>query len=275
MAEAWSRREVLWTPLVVGALACETRRASRATPSASAGSPLGGASESGTGVAAAWGGLEVARVGALREDERGGALVVLLHGYGAGGDDLVSLARALARPGVRFLIPAAPLPQGGGRKWWSLDPGDRPSHTWTDELPPGYQEHAQVRAAREAIQALLRQAREAYAPERVSLVGFSQGAMLALHVAVSGEPPVDRVAALSGVLIADSLVPLHQPKAARPAVFVSHGRQDPVVPFGGGEAIATILKPHGYQVTLLPFDGGHAIPPLVVEAVREFLFAAP
>ena len=63
-----------------------------------------------------WGGLNVARVSDMSEDERGGSAVVVLHGWGAPGDDLVPLAEALLRPGVRFFVPAAPLPEvGGGR----------------------------------------------------------------------------------------------------------------------------------------------------------------
>jgi predicted esterase len=70
-----------------------------------------------------WGGLNVARLSDMSEDERGGSAVVVLHGWGAPGDDLVPLAEALARPGVRFFVPAAPLPEmGGGRAWWHLDP---------------------------------------------------------------------------------------------------------------------------------------------------------
>src|ERR1700748_2641501 len=55
-----------------------------------------------------WGGLKVARTDRMREDEKGGLAIVLLHGWGAPGDDLVPLAEALARPGTRFFTPAAP-----------------------------------------------------------------------------------------------------------------------------------------------------------------------
>ncbi|HEU4577235.1 MAG TPA: dienelactone hydrolase family protein [Polyangiaceae bacterium] len=217
--------------------------------------------------------LQVARLGPLREDERGGQLVVLLHGWRAHGDDLVSLARELARPGTRFLVPAAPLPEpNGGRAWWRLDSADRPAHVSKDELPASYRPNAQLAAARGAVQALLRDARERYAPSSIAVVGFSQGAMLALDLGLSADPPIDRVAVLSGVLVADSLPALHA-KRGKPSVFVSHGRSDPVLPFAEGASIESLLKPYGVPVTFVPFEGGHQIPAAVVEQLRAFLAA--
>ena len=99
-----------------------------------------------SGAAQLWGGLDVARVSDMREDERGGSAVVVLHGWGAPGDDLVPLAEALQRPGVRFFVPAAPLPEmGGGRAWWHLDPYARPPTTVCACLAGEEPFHAPVR----------------------------------------------------------------------------------------------------------------------------------
>jgi phospholipase/carboxylesterase len=219
------------------------------------------------------GGLDVIRLGPLREDEKGGTLVVLLHGWRAHGDDLVSLARRLAQPRTRFLVPAGPLLEpGGGRAWWRLDGNARPAHAWKDEVLPDHHPNPQVTAARQAVQSLLRDAEQRYAPDSIAIAGFSQGAMLALDVAIAAEPAVARVAALSGVVLADSLPALHRGQASPPAVFVSHGRQDPVLPFAGGASIETVLGPHGYRVTFAPFDGRHEIPAAVVAQLGRFLF---
>src|SRR5687767_3850191 len=65
--------------------------------------------------------LQVATVTDMKESERGGVAVVLLHGWGAAGDDLVPLARRVARPRSRFFMPAGPLTRGpSGRAWWHL-----------------------------------------------------------------------------------------------------------------------------------------------------------
>ena len=221
--------------------------------------------------------LEVVRVSGMREDERGGSAVVILHGWGAAGDDLLPLAEAFERPGARFFVPAGPLPEvGGGRAWWHLDPNARPPHAFDDRVPPGHRPTPAVLAARAAVQSLIATIVEQYAPTAVMLVGFSQGAMLATDVALAeGTPAVARVVAMSGVLLVDSVPALATPRASKPRFLLSHGRQDPVVPFAGGARAKDLLEQHGFPVTWRPFDGGHAIPPQVLIDVERFLFGDP
>jgi phospholipase/carboxylesterase len=219
--------------------------------------------------------LELLRLGPLQEAQRGGLLVVLLHGWRAQGDDLAPLAQQLAQPGQRYLVPAAPLAEpNGGRAWWRLDGASRPAHAYRDEIPEGHVQSSQLLAARQAVQALLRDAKQRYAPDAIAIAGFSQGAMLALDVALAADPPVARVAALSGTLLVDSLPALRAKTAPLPAVFVSHGRQDSVLPFAAAAAIPEVLSAHGYGVQFLPFEGGHQIPPGVVSELRAFLGAS-
>jgi phospholipase/carboxylesterase len=115
---------------------------------------------------------------------------VLLHGFGAPGDDLVALAGEIDAP-VRLVFPAAPLELGGlygdARAWWMLDlarleaemrggvPRDR-----RDEVPDG------LAAARDQVVRLIEElvARFAIADDQLVLGGFSQGAMLSLDVAL-------------------------------------------------------------------------------------------
>lgn len=228
------------------------------------------------GAAPAWGGLQVRRVSEMNEDERGGTAVVVLHGWGAPGDDLVPIAGALKRPGVRFFVPAGPLPEmGGGRAWWHLDPNTRPPHASTDQLPAGFQPNPAVIAARAAVQALIATVVERYAPASVALVGFSQGAMLSIDVALAGAPGVDRVVAMSGVLLMDSVTALAAPHPTKPRFLLSHGRQDPVVPFASGTRANELLEKHGFAVTWRPFNGGHEIPPPLLAEVDGFLFPSP
>ncbi len=94
------------------------------------------------------------------------------------------------------------------------------------------------------------------------------------------DPPITRVAVLSGALLADSLAALHTRKAALPAkkpalpaLLVSHGRADPVLPFARGASIEPVLAPYGYPVTFFPFEGGHEIPAALIERLRRFLLA--
>jgi phospholipase/carboxylesterase len=208
----------------------------------------------------------------MKQEERGGTAVVLLHGWGARGDDLVGLAHALVRPRTRFFVPAAPLPEGSGRAWWHLDREDRPSHAWDDQGDATYKPHPQVRAVRTAVQTVLETVRSQYAPDVLALGGFSQGAMISYDVALAASPSVDRVAAMSGVMLADSLPGLRASRTSRPPIFVSHGRRDPMLSFAGAEKAKEMLERHGYSVEWHPFDGVHEIPPTVVEALATFLF---
>ncbi len=220
-----------------------------------------------------WGGLKVVRVSGMRDDERGGTGVVLLHGWGAPGDDLVPIAEALNRPGVRFFIPAGPLPEmGGGRAWWHLDPTTRPPHAAADELPAGFRPTPEVVAARVAVQALVATVIDRHAPATLALVGFSQGGMLSIDVALAGTPGVERVVAMSGLLLVDSVPGLRTPPASKPRFLLSHGRHDPVVPFAAAARAKELLEKHGFPVTWRPFDGGHEIPPPVLSDLERFLF---
>ena len=110
------------------------------------------------------GGLDVTEVAAEGDDSPVTTAVVLLHGWGAAGDDLVALADELVRPGTRFFVPEGPLVEmGGGRAWWHLD-GDRPVHAYDDQPPADHQPHAQVAASRELVLALITRIRQRFQP---------------------------------------------------------------------------------------------------------------
>jgi phospholipase/carboxylesterase len=266
---AFSRRNALLATLASAPFGCRRSGARIVT------SPEAGGAASSPSSSQPWGGLSVVRVSSMRDDERGGTAVIVLHGWGAPGDDLVPIAEALKRPGVRFFVPAAPLPEmGGGRAWWHLDPHTRPPHAATDRVAPDFRPSPPVVAARAAVQALIATVVDRYAPETVALLGFSQGAMLSIDVALAGTPAVARVVAMSGVLLVDSVPALIAPHAVKPRFLLSHGRQDPVVSFTSGTRGKELLEAHGFPVTWRPFDGGHEIPPPMLAEAERFLFPA-
>ncbi|HEY1533042.1 MAG TPA: hypothetical protein VGF76_03465, partial [Polyangiaceae bacterium] len=147
--------------------------------------------------------------GTDREGGGSGPVVVLMHGYGAPGTDLVSLWRALAVPKeVRFVFPEAPLELGfGGRAWWPIDMlrlQDRFTSEGAarliDEVPPGIDE------ARAAVLDLLDvlQRDFAAAPDKIVLGGFSQGAMLATDTVLRSTRAFGGLAIMSGTLVSHS-----------------------------------------------------------------------
>ena len=213
-----------------------------------------------------FGGLHIETAGDLADTERGGTTVVLLHGFGASGDDLLPLARDVAHARTRYVAPAGPLElPNGGRAWWSVQSkpvydAEQVLHTPKEKLEP----------ARLAVVGLLRTIHQRFAPDALFLVGFSQGAMLALDVALIAAASVTRVAVLSGALLDDAAQRLAT-RPAHPAVFVAHGRQDKVLAFAGAEHLVEALRAHKLSVTFRPFDGGHEITPAIVADLKAFL----
>jgi phospholipase/carboxylesterase len=209
-----------------------------------------------------------------------GPMLVLCHGYGAPGDDLVPLGLELG-PAVRFACPAAPgvlqmgLPAAlSGRAWWPIDMVElqtavmlRDYETLMTRQPPGL---AESRAALQQLLDVLE--RDFAAPrERQVLGGFSQGAMLATDVALHAERRPAALAILSGSLICKTeWLPLMKARAGLP-VLQSHGRHDPVLAYEIAEALRDALSAAGLQVQFVPFNGGHGIPPPVVAELSQLL----
>lgn len=219
------------------------------------------------------GGLDVVIAG-----EGSGPVVVLLHGFGAPGDDLVGLGGALSvTSDTRFVFPAAPLvlPQEymGGRAWWWIDMMERARRIARGErqdityVPEGLDE------ARAKVDAMLDEVENALAPPagKIVLGGFSQGAMLSLDVALRSRRALAGVVLLSGTHVAASeWAPNFVARNTLP-IFMSHGEQDEILPYGISEALKETLTTNGFNVDWHPFRGGHGIPPQVVSALNTFL----
>ena len=213
-----------------------------------------------------------------REGGGNGPLVVLLHGFGAPGEDLVPLARQIeVSRNVRFAFPAAPLALDlipGGRAWWNLDMielqravAERDYATLTGRVPAGLVE------AREQLTSLVQELEREHGVARDKLVlgGFSQGAMLATDVALHLEQAPAALVVLSGSLIAkDEWLPLMKARAGLPVVQ-SHGRADPVLSYELAEALRDALVAAGLQVDFHPFNGGHGIPNGVITALGQLV----
>ena len=266
LAAGWTRpRALLALAALTSAPAC--RRA--AAPSTT-----DGAIES----AGTWAGLRVRTVGE-RQDPR--QVVILLHGWGAPGDDLVPLGEALSAPGRLLVFPEGPLvSQGGGRAWWQLDlarlqaaqgaVGRGRGEEFRSDIPAGLPD---ARAKLIAfITEVTRRAR--VAPQAVVIGGFSQGAMLSTDVVLAAPGAVGGLVVLSGSFIAEPVWTSRL--AALPEgfpIFMSHGRMDPVLPFAFAETLRDRFQAAHHAVTWVPFAGGHGIPQVVLSELQTFLGA--
>ncbi len=200
-----------------------------------------------------------------RTGSKPGRIVVLLHGLGADGRDLIQLAPELARhlPDAVFYAPDAPEPcdmAPVGRQWFSL----------RDMRP-----ETLARGAERAAPLLDRYldhllARHDLEPQRLGLVGFSQGAMMALHVGLRRTARLGAVAAYSGALVAPER--LAAELKSRPPVLLVHGDADEVVPaelmFAALEALQRAEVPVQW---LLRQGLGHGIDPVGLDAGGRFL----
>jgi phospholipase/carboxylesterase len=171
-------------------------------------------------------------------------LVVLCHGVGADGHDLIDLAPTWSRalPDALFVAPDAPEPydQGPtGRQWFSLQ----------DRTPAALD--AAARRAAPALQAYIdaELAQAALPPDAVAMMGFSQGAMMVLYAGLRRRPPPRGILAYSGALL--ETPGLAAECAGHPPVLLVHGEQDDVVPFARAGAAESALVRLGIPVQTL------------------------
>lgn len=177
------------------------------------------------------------------------SLVILLHGYGSNGEDLISLAPYWERdlPHTLFLSPDAPFgcEIGFGYQWFSLQ-------SWAPLA---------MLSAAERTAALLNQfideqmAEHNVTADHVALVGFSQGTMMSLYVAPRRKEKLAGVVGFSGALLGgESLI--GNPSIARCPIHLIHGEMDNIVPVGAWLHASETLRQAGFTVS------GHTTPNL-------------
>jgi phospholipase/carboxylesterase len=206
-------------------------------------------------------------------------LVILLHGYGADGNDLISLGGywKARLPGAAFVAPNGPensevVPQG--RQWFSLGNYD-PNKLRRDPAAAAAEydrREVQVEKAAPALNAFIDSELDRYGLDESSLalVGFSQGTMMSLHVGLRRERQFAAVIGFSGALCGASGTPIAT--RSRPPVFLFHGDADEVVPihalFLGVEGLAAA----GVSVEWHICNGiGHGIAPDALELSGRFM----
>ena len=211
-----------------------------------------------------------------------GPLVLLLHGFGAPGDDLVPLADALNVPaGTRFVFPEGPLSlsfgPGDARAWWLIDMAriaqDRAAGRVRDlsqEIPKG------LEPVREAMLAFLKEIEQKFGadPRKTVLGGFSQGAMLSCDLILHTDRPYAGLVQLSGNILAQPIWGPLLPKRKGLPVFQSHGVQDEILPYVGAERLRDTLVHAGLSVEWHNFRGGHEIPRVVLQRLGLFITKA-
>ncbi|WP_330903006.1 alpha/beta hydrolase [Sphingopyxis jiangsuensis] len=195
-------------------------------------------------------------------------LVLLLHGFGSSGTDMISMAPHLhdAMPDTLFLAPNAPQRcgmMGAGYQWWGLS-GFAPS-----ALAAG------AASAAPAIDAFIdrKLAQYGLSEADLAIVGFSQGTMMALHVALRRPRSVAAVVGYSGMLA--GTLGLGHGQLPKPPVLLVHGTADPVVPIAALHMSESELKRLGIDVTTHISNGvAHSVDPIGLRLGRDFVAEA-
>ncbi|MFC0341379.1 hypothetical protein [Paracoccus niistensis] len=176
--------------------------------------------------------------------------IIFLHGVGSNGAAMAPLGEAL---GVldHAAFPDGPQPfdMGAGRQWFSVK---------------GVTEANRPRRIADAMPAFIDLIERFGDPRNAVLVGFSQGAIMALHAVAAGVPVVG-VIALSGRLAGRI-----SPRSDWPTITLLHGTNDPVMPLAVARATEVWLQDAGAAPRLTMFDGlGHEIDARVLEAIGD------
>lgn len=199
---------------------------------------------------------------------KAGSVVVFLHGYGADGADLLGLADPLAPhlPDTAFYAPDASercVNNPMGYQWFPIP--------WMDGSTEEQARDSMTRSIRD-IDAFLDKvlADEGLSADRMALVGFSQGTMMALHVAPRRAAQIAGIVGFSGRLLLPEA--LAADARVKPPVLLLHGDQDPVVPFAEMGLAETALKAAGFETHSHVMPGtGHGISPDGLSVALAFL----
>lgn len=175
-------------------------------------------------------------------------LAVLLHGATSHPQRVLPVLREQAERG-RFLVLA---PKSRERSWDIVGGGFGPDIAMLDRLLSQVFEHFEVD------------------PARIAVAGFSDGASYALSVGLINGELFNRILAFSPGFVAPGR------RSGKPAVFISHGDADTVLPIQRcSRRIVGQLRAEGYQVDYREFAGGHMVPPDLAAAAVEPLVVLP
>lgn len=208
-------------------------------------------------------------------------VVILCHGFGAPGTDLVGLGGELMRcqprlmESTQFIFPEAPLSLDefgfqGGRAWWPLDVAKLNAAIESGEFrdqrkynPP------ELANARKLLTTLVDEVRgrTGLPLARIVLGGFSQGSMLATDVALRLDEAPGALCVWSGTLLCEEQWRELAANRGSLKVLQSHGTVDPILPFEAATWLSDLFIESGFDVDFIEFPNVHTIP---AEGVTKF-----
>ena len=193
------------------------------------------------------------------------SIVILLHGYGADGENLISLAAELSKafPDTHFFSPNGILPFENapfGYQWFGLnDRSEQSMLKGLNNAAPYINQFIDYQLQKFNL-----------SDENLALIGFSQGAMLALHTALRRTKKIGAVISFAGMLVAPQL--LQTELKSKPPVSFIHGALDDVIPLPAMQmALAALEYAHIPVETIIEPMLGHSIGTVGLEFARKAL----
>ncbi len=201
--------------------------------------------------------------------------VIMLHGYGANGRDLVGITGMpeISDLELNWYFLEAPLEPSelmafGGKAWFSLTLSSFNPNMNADALEKFYSmKNPEFEKSMEMVKNTIW---DLDLKTDVHIGGFSQGAMMATNIFMDDPKGFKSLIALSGAPLNHTVWPK---KGLSKKAFVSHGEQDPVLPFKCGAQLNEKLSESGLDVETIWFQGGHEIPHSTLTKLSEFLSA--
>lgn len=207
----------------------------------------------------------------VKSVDRPKGAVILCHGFGAGGDDLVSIADEMIKAdggfkNLAFLFPEAPIDMSEeagfeSRAWWMIDVDEIQrlgEASEFDELKSASPEG--LPGCNAMINKVIDYVRSEFELplSRIVIGGFSQGAMVTTDVALSLDQPVGGLIVWSGTVICEQKWQALAAEISFP-VYQSHGTLDPILPFDVAVDLCTMMTEAGFDIEFTEFDGPHTI----------------
>jgi phospholipase/carboxylesterase len=196
--------------------------------------------------------------------------VIALHGYGANCHDLAPLSQSFS-PQYRWIFPEGPesLPMlFDAHAWFQLRIDDfvmnAQMQRWDNITVLRY---PVLEVVAERVLAL----RQSVAKAPVVLAGFSQGSLVCLHAALQLDLQLSGLILWSPTLIERVLWSERLAAKKLPAILMSHGEVDPVLPFELAVELRSLLAKSQDDIEFISFYGGHTIPAEVLAATRQFI----
>jgi phospholipase/carboxylesterase len=198
--------------------------------------------------------------------------IIWMHGLGADGHDFEPLVPELldkSMPTLRFVFPHAPVRPvtiNNGyemRAWYDIIGIDQRSA----------EDFAGIKSSADGIAALISREHDRGIPAtRIALAGFSQGGAMALHVGTRHPDKLAGIIGLSCYLPLSRELPTSRAAANQSTpLFLAHGTQDPVVPYGLGDESRRLLEASGYAIEWHAYPMPHSLCEPEVADLRAFL----